>query len=382
MTTNSPKYPAFIGERIRAARAARELSQEELAARVDLTRPAISQIEGGKRGIDSVELLAISKALQKPIDFFLEEAVQEEKQFSILFRADEISEKDRVVVEDFQNLCRGYAQLESLLQIEKKLDIPTWNCSAGNQREAIVEGEKTAKDARNILSLGTDPISDISGLLENRGVRIWKRPLGQSKAWGFSVSSPELGWCIFINSACTGARQTFTIAHEFGHLVMDHNHKTSIYTEAASIELGRSPKDLHESRANAFAAAFLMPEDGLREVLSRYHISSPKDMSAYVVDFLRQYYGVSYEAMLWRLLGLQLVSTAQREALRKMRPQPAESAQAVQVESSLPSRYRTLALEAYRNAKISVGKLADYLRQDLYDTRKMLKDLALVQVEQ
>jgi Zn-dependent peptidase ImmA (M78 family) len=163
---------------------------------------------------------------------------------------------------------------------------------------------------------------------------------------------------------------------------MDHNHKTTIYSEAASIELGKSPKDLHESRANVFAAAFLMPEDGLKQVLSRYHISSQRDMSAYVVDFLRQYYSVSYEAMLWRLLSLQMVSTAQREALWNTRPKAHENTQAVNVEPLLPPRYRTLALEAYRNAKISIGKLADFLKQDIYETRKMVKDLALVQLEQ
>lgn len=382
MTSNSPRYPAFMGERVRLARTARGLSQEDLARKVDLTRPAISQIESGKRGIDSVELVAISKALQKPLEFFLEDSPDEETQFSILFRADEISETDRVIVEDFRDLCRSYSHLEHLLQLEAKIDIPTWSCSATSQRAAIAEGERIAKDTRNVLSLGSDPISNLSSLLENRGIRVWKRPLDKSSAWGFSVTSSDLGWCIFVNSACSATRQNFTLAHEFGHLIMDHNHKTTIYSEAASIELGKPSRDLHESRANAFAAAFLMPEDGLKEIVSRYHIASSRDMSGFVVDFLRQYYSVSYEAMLWRLLSLQMISSAQRESLWDARPKAQEHLHLSEVEPTLPSRYRTLALEAYRNTKISIGKLADFLKQDVYETRQMLKDLALVQLEQ
>jgi hypothetical protein len=50
-------------------------------------------------------------------------------------------------------------------------------------------------------------------------------------------------------------------------------------------------------------------------------------------------------------------------------------------EELLPSRYRTLALEAFRMAKISAGKLGQFLHLDIYETRKLLKSLALVQIE-
>jgi transcriptional regulator with XRE-family HTH domain len=52
-----------FGERVRNARAALSLSQEELAFRCGLDRTYISGIERGKRNISILNLLGLAKAL-------------------------------------------------------------------------------------------------------------------------------------------------------------------------------------------------------------------------------------------------------------------------------------------------------------------------------
>ena len=379
MLNQAQNYPTFIGERIKIARTERGLSQEELSKLVNIQRPAISQIESGKRAVDSVELLRIAKTLNKPLTYFLEEEIQEEKQFSILFRADEISQKDRSTVEKFHDLCLKYSELENILNLKNDFTIPRWNSAALTKEAAINEGESAARNIRSVLSLGGDPILNLASLLENYGIKIWQQPLLDSKAWGFSISSQELGWCIFVNTNCSIARQNFTIAHEFGHLIMDHKHDVSIFSESSSSEFNKSLKNVKETRANAFAAAFLMPEESIKEVLRKYHIATSKDVSSYVIDFLRQYYQVSYESMCWRLLGLDIITKQQKIFLIEARPNLSD-AQQQRVYEVLPIRYKTLALEAYRNTKISIGKLAEYLMTDIYKTRQILKDLSIIQL--
>jgi transcriptional regulator with XRE-family HTH domain len=65
------KLLVLIGERIRDIRADRKISQEELAWRVQLSIPYISQVENGRRNISAINLDKIAKALGAEVgDFF------------------------------------------------------------------------------------------------------------------------------------------------------------------------------------------------------------------------------------------------------------------------------------------------------------------------
>jgi transcriptional regulator with XRE-family HTH domain len=60
-----------VGERLRVARLAAGLTQEELGAKTALDRTMIVKIESGHRRIDAMELIRLSSALQVPVDFLL-----------------------------------------------------------------------------------------------------------------------------------------------------------------------------------------------------------------------------------------------------------------------------------------------------------------------
>lgn len=61
-----------IGARIRQARKAKGLTQEELGKLLHVTGAAISHFERGRRDVDAKTLAKIARVLEKPIDFFLE----------------------------------------------------------------------------------------------------------------------------------------------------------------------------------------------------------------------------------------------------------------------------------------------------------------------
>lgn len=60
-----------LAERIKKMREDRELSQEELATKLGVPRPSISQIESGQRDISSIELAKLAKIFEISVDDLL-----------------------------------------------------------------------------------------------------------------------------------------------------------------------------------------------------------------------------------------------------------------------------------------------------------------------
>jgi len=155
-------------------------------------------------------------------------------------------------------------------------------------------------------------------------------------------------------------------------------------------------EDQTEVRANSFAAAFLMPESGVREFLSgvgksqdvptlqevydeegdavraqRRGSSQPLGLQFYDIAHLAFYFGVSYEAALWRLKSFQIISEEERESLAQK--QTAASAfrkvlgdrfsrhrdRFTKHESTLRHKLLSMALEAFRLGEISKAKLKE-----------------------
>jgi transcriptional regulator with XRE-family HTH domain len=92
-----------IGERIRNLRIASDLTQEELAARADLTKGFISQLERDQTSISVDSLLDILQVLNvKVTDFFSEEPEE-----SIIFREEQRTALTDAGVQSFELLIPG-----------------------------------------------------------------------------------------------------------------------------------------------------------------------------------------------------------------------------------------------------------------------------------
>ncbi len=61
-----------LGQRVRNARIESGLSQQDLANRIGTTQDAVSLYERGARAVSLETLVAIAKALNKPLGYFLE----------------------------------------------------------------------------------------------------------------------------------------------------------------------------------------------------------------------------------------------------------------------------------------------------------------------
>jgi Zn-dependent peptidase ImmA (M78 family) len=92
------------------------------------------------------------------------------------------------------------------------------------------------------------------------------------------------------------ARRRFTLAHEVGHWVCQvlEGHAAPVYRRAA--DLAPDADRTLEREANVFAAELLMPEPAVHEVFSGSF------------DGCAETFGVSEEAMRWRLFNLGLTT--------------------------------------------------------------------------
>jgi transcriptional regulator with XRE-family HTH domain len=69
--------PEELGQRIRQAREARGLTQEQLAERIARDQRSVSEYESGKRRIYAHDLPNIARALNVPVMYFFDDALTE-----------------------------------------------------------------------------------------------------------------------------------------------------------------------------------------------------------------------------------------------------------------------------------------------------------------
>lgn len=149
--------------------------------------------------------------------------------------------------------------------------------------------ETAAEVLRARWSLGSRAIPNLIHLLESKGVRIYAVAPDCREIDAFSFYRDGVPY-IFMSTEKSGERQRFDAAHELGHLVL---HSES------SVEKPQGRDK--EMEANRFAAAFLMPADG---VLAQ----SMRDATLDRILAARSSWKVSAMAMTHRLHELGLLT--------------------------------------------------------------------------
>jgi Zn-dependent peptidase ImmA (M78 family) len=113
---------------------------------------------------------------------------------------------------------------------------------------------------------------------------------------------------IGFNAGHPPVRKRFTIAHEIGHYVLHVKQAQSrlfvdrhVYRRDDESATG---SDQEEVEANAFAAAFLMPKELVRDALKKQGLNLDDEED---LEVLARLFGVSTSAMSYRLANLGLV---------------------------------------------------------------------------
>ena len=109
---------------------------------------------------------------------------------------------------------------------------------------------------------------------------------------------------IGVNCGEANVRQRFTIAHELGHFFLHPRKAAFVDYRDKKSGISRTPR---ERQANAFAAALLMPR---RRLLRDFRALAKKELADRALWDLSRRYGVSEDAMRFRLINLGLIRPA------------------------------------------------------------------------
>jgi len=362
----------IIGERLKRARESLGLTQEDVAAKLEIGRPRYSDIENGKRDVPLKDLYRFAEFYGRPIDYFVKETLLTDSGFKVLFRKTEGDEEVARVVTEFENLCEKMCELENISGVTVRPPV-----SQDYQFERNREwywGKHYADIERKQLDLGQAPLRNLSQLLEEkRGLKIFYLPIPPERGvYGMFTYDQKMGGCVLINSNPNFGNQLFSLAHEYAHFVF-HKEKLGII----STEQDRNSTD--EKVANSFASNFLIPEDTLRDLFSM-RIKEDDDVKSEDVIYLADYFGVSFTAMVYRLNNLKLITdkirdelinytwvTSVRESMGISEPERSRS--------KFPTLYLHLAIKAFQQGKLTTAKLADFLEIPLYQAMDLGRKL-------
>ena len=399
-----------ISEIIRNLRERMGVSQEKLAEWVGVSRTTLAQVESGNRNFESLELFRVADFFGCTVSDLLTKEAADLAAIGVRFRRSMGIQEDDAVWEAVAKsikLAREAANLKKILEVGlSESYIPGYSIPApASKTEAIRQGYQIALKERNRLGLGSERILNVGELIESEGVYAGELEMPDDVS-GFTISLGELGSICLVNEKNPGLRRRFSLAHEYGHVLMDSGLGAIVSRNAES-------KELIEVRANVFAAGFLMPESGCYEMIRKIGKGSASRESAEVFDGqdvtrieerhnaeeqqlqlfdaarLAYYFGVSIQAMLYRLKNLKLISQARLEdLLREENTEAGEYLRRLMHKNDQdrrldePDLFRctvlTMAMEALRRGSISrskcleVGRLA--CRDEQYECFKSFVD--------
>lgn len=151
-----------------------------------------------------------------------------------------------------------------------------------------------AQELREIFGEDANSPVDIFALANQiDGLSIVYYPLGDNIS-GMCVKDDSVK-LIAVNSTMSYGRQRFSLAHELYHLYFDD--LSGFHVCAKQFD----PRSESEKRADQFASYFIAPYKSLRAMVRK--ICENGTLSLQNVIALEQYFGMSHQAMLWRLIS-------------------------------------------------------------------------------
>jgi len=370
-----------IGDNVRRHMKIRGLTIPQLSAMMGMGTAGLSNLLNGKAEPKSSTLIKLADALSVPFDELLADAP---KLSSLRFRtAKTLSGRERAERDQLRHDTAIWLSDYCFLEKELKKE-PSYLLDAVLDKDP----SSAAMEARKVFGLDpTDPVYDISELMERAGIKLRIRPYGFKKTFGLSIGNEAGGPGIVINSeqGIPIERQVFTIAHELGHLIL---HKTS-YKAPEEIE-----NKGEEDEANLFAGIFLVPDAALEKEWDESKGLAFVDR----VLKVKKIFKVSYKTILIRLVqrdsALSLVDLIisfnkdykakykhdlkghyEPESLSSAEAEPVaeEDPQELDVSDLMEERFARLVREAYEKEIISISRAGEMLNLSIDDMRTLVR---------
>lgn len=349
-----------IHERLAQARETAGFSLAEATRKLDLKHYQIlSSIEKGTRNVSANELISMARLYGRSLDYFFEADIPSEP--VPLWRRTAGSDV-RKEQRQFLAFLENYSRLENLLGLKRRWKEILTNLDSDDFAENGFEAaSRLGADIHRRLDLGSCPAGNLLNVLENTlRFKVIHLPLGAGLS-GASIVDSALGAGILINANDAPWRRNFDLAHELFHIVT-----WKIFSHEEIGDGTRKTKP--EQFADSFAARLLLPRDHLLDALKE----TVMNQQLKLVDIieLAKEFGLSSEAVLWRLVNLEKLRKNQVEKIlsnagfRDMDRDLRRGLYEERQPAKFPQRYISLACRCLMEGKISRGLFAEYMEID------------------
>lgn len=233
-----------LGRRIKERRENLGMSQQELALKVGKSSPAyIALIESGDRNVSTVDLILIAKSLDAQVAELLGERDSKLTFQQALRKTKGMTDEDRGKIEAFYSYLKNDRRPEGEKDVIEEMTKPRTDWA-----------REEAKKIREAFGENHLPV-ELKYIVGALNIPVQKAELNID---GIAQMDNEGTAFIMYNSKAPEERQRFTVAHELGHVVLEH------------VSIGQSSQlsnKSQEEEANAFANALLVPANDLKEFM-------------------------------------------------------------------------------------------------------------------
>lgn len=276
----------FNSQMLTLARHSREMTQTELARKVEVSQATISKIENGLMEPDKELVAKLVKVLEYPAHFFGQPGYARGLPLTFYRTRKRLPRRveDRINAE-ISIRTLHVERLVKAAELESDRELPAIDLD-----EAQATAAEIATMVRQAWGLARGPVPNLVETVEAAGVVVVPCDLGSADVDAIGVRYPGLPPMMFVNVDAPTDRMRFTIAHELGHLVMH-----------------TVPNPDMEKEANMFAAEFLMPERDIKPQFRNVELS--------LLAMLKQVWRVSIQALIHRAWQVGAISKRKYQAL-------------------------------------------------------------------
>lgn len=273
------------------ARVASGLTQGQLAERLGVSQPFISQVEQGVREIPPSMLPQWCRECDIPESFLRSGRRPLDDSMAAMVHR-------KMATLPAKPLNRANAQVKMrTLEIDAlfaEVDIiPSLPVPRVPRKTGSVDA---AAHVRRIWRIPGGPLPSLVGLVESAGLPIVLTDSFHHKQSATSHQGRWCDWVIVLNSTHPPSRKRYTLAHELAHVVMRHNE---------TIPTDTNDYRMIENQANQFAAELLMPTCDARRELNNVNFKR--------FVFLKQRWRVSIAFLIRRALDVGTITPDQRK---------------------------------------------------------------------
>ncbi|MDR6573189.1 Zn-dependent peptidase ImmA (M78 family) [Curtobacterium sp. 320] len=277
------------------------MAHAQFAAAVGMDPTKLSKSLAGRRRFTSLELARVADVGRRSVDWLITGAAPFRPVFARRVRSATVDDDDgAAIVERVVTAVRGLAELD------RRLVLPPLPQPAEHSSWYTVAAPRLAQ--QYVQQIGVP----LAGLATHELFAVIERTFGivivvadlPDDVDGLSYEDADAR-VIVLATADQPLRQRFTLAHELAHIAFGDARQGMLE------ERMWTDKSKVESRANAFAAAFLAPSVELRAALAG---RDPREVFPELVERFQ----LSPSSLAWRLLNERLIDQAACDELRKM----------------------------------------------------------------